>query len=116
MLIEPLFGSRAVALVVDFNPVSGAWRLPIDKHAKSHGSSSYRRSHDEMKVAGMKTVRDPPAGPVQHDGVFLHRPVAGKRPMIELHPCRSGIDARLVDHCSTRRDEVLCALVAEIVF
>src|SRR2546421_1703985 len=115
-LIQALFGNRAVALVVDVDPVSSAWRLSIDEHAKSHGSSSYRRSHDEMKVARVKTVRDPPAGLVEHDGVFLHRPVAGEGPVIELHPCRSSIDARLVQHCSTRRDEVLCALVAEIVF
>src|SRR5437870_2641559 len=115
-LIEPLFANRAVALVVDVDSVSSAWRLSIDEHAKSHGSSSYRRSHDEMKVAGVKTVRDPPAGLVQHDSVFLHRPVTGKGPIIELHSCRNGIDATLVQDCSTRRDKVLCALVAEIVF
>src|SRR5881275_310297 len=64
-LIQPLFGNRAVALVVDVDAVSSAWRLSIDEHAKSHGSSSYRRSHDEMKVARVKTVRDPPAGLVE---------------------------------------------------
>src|SRR3984893_13218388 len=37
-------------------------------------------------------------------------------PIIELHPCGSSIDARLVQGCSTRRNEVLCAGVAEIVF
>ena len=115
-LIQALFGNRAVALVVDVDPVSSARLLSIDEHAKSHGSSSRRRSHDEMKVAGVKTVRDPPAGLVQHDGVFLHRPVAGKGPIVELHPRWSSIDSTLVHHCSTRRDEVLCALVAEIVF
>src|SRR5438105_12399833 len=115
-LIQPLLGNRAVALVVDVDSVSSARRLSIDEHAKSHGSSSHRRSHDEMKIAGVKTVRDPPIRLVQHNGVFLHRPVAGKGPIIELHPFRSSIDATLVQDCSTRRDKVLCALVAEIVF
>src|ERR1700694_5816464 len=115
-LIQPLLGNRAVALVVDVASVSSARRLSVDEHAKSHGSSSRRRCHDEMKIAGVKTVRDPPVGLVQHDGVSLHRPVAGKGPIIELHPCGSSIDATLVQDCSTWRNEVLCTRVAEIVF
>ena len=59
-LIQPLFGHRTVALVVNVNSVSSARRLSIDEHAKSNGSSSHCRSHDEMKIAGVKAVRDPP--------------------------------------------------------
>jgi hypothetical protein len=35
-LIEALLGNCAVALVVNVNSVSGARRLSIDEHAKSH--------------------------------------------------------------------------------
>ena len=115
-LIQPLPGNRAVALVVDVGSMSSARRLSIDEDAKSDGRSSRRRCHDEMKIAGVKTVRDPPVPLVQRDGVSLHRPVAGKGPIIELQPRRSSIDATLVQGCSTRGDEVLRALMAEIVF
>ena len=82
-LIQPLFCHRAVALVVNVNSVSSARRLSIDEHAKSHGRSSRCRSHDEMKIAGVKAIRDPPVGLVQHNGLFPHRPIARKRPVIE---------------------------------
>src|ERR1700694_490191 len=61
-LIQPLLGHRAVALVVDVNSVSSARRLPIDQHAKSHGGSLRRWSHDEIKIAGVKAVWDPSVG------------------------------------------------------
>src|SRR5258706_14026187 len=47
-LIQPLFGHRAVALLVNVNSVSSARRLSIDAHAKSYRSSSRCRSHDQM--------------------------------------------------------------------
>jgi hypothetical protein len=97
-LIQPLFGNRAVALGVNVNSVSSARRLSIDEHAKSHGSSSRCRSHDEMKIAGVKAVRDPPVGLVQHSGLFLHRPITRKGPMIESQLCGGGIDATLVQY------------------
>src|SRR5713226_6437907 len=70
-LIQPLFGNRAVALVVNVNSVSSAGRLSIDEHAKSYGSSSHGRPHDEMKIAGVKAVRDPSVGLVQDNGWVL---------------------------------------------
>src|SRR5258708_38417808 len=115
-LIQPLFGNRAVALVVNVNSVSSARRLSIDEHAKSHGSSSRRRSHDEMKIAGMKAVRDPSVGLVQHGGLFLHRPITRKGPMIESQPRGGSIAARLVQYCTAGRRKVLGALIADIVF
>src|SRR5947209_5585154 len=57
-LIQPLFGDRAAPLLVDVAPVSSARRLSIDEHAKSYGRSVRRRSHNEMKIAGVKAVRD----------------------------------------------------------
>src|SRR5437867_2112132 len=80
-LIQPLFGNRAVALVVNVNSVTSARWLSIDEHAKSHGSSSRCRPHDEMKIAGVKAVRDPPVGFVQHRGLLPHRPLTRKGPV-----------------------------------
>src|ERR1700693_6146493 len=47
----------------------------FDAHAKSHGSAPRCRAHDEMKIAGVKTVRDPPLGLIQHSALFPHRPI-----------------------------------------
>src|SRR4030095_12138805 len=107
---------RAVSFVANVNSVSSARRLSIDEHAKAHGSSSRCRSHDEMKIAGMKAVRDPPVGLVQDSGLFLHRPITRKGPMIESQPRRGNIDATLVQHCTAGRRKVLGALIADIVF
>ena len=59
-LIESLCRNRAIALVVYIKSVRSAGRLAIDEHAKAHGSSSHCRPHDEMQIAGVKTVRDAP--------------------------------------------------------
>src|SRR5438046_2979993 len=82
-LIQPLLGNRAVALFVDIDSVRGTRRLPIDEHAKSHGRSSCHRTHDQVKIARVKAVGDPPVGFVQYDGLRLHRPIAGERPVIQ---------------------------------
>src|SRR4030095_300274 len=74
-LIQPLSATRALAWRVNINSVSSPRRLSIDEHAKSHGCASRRRSHDEMKISGVKAVRDPPVGLVQHSDLFLHRPI-----------------------------------------
>src|SRR5262245_1935793 len=87
-LVQPLFGNRAVALVVNVNSVSSARRLSIDEHAKAHGSSWRCRSHDKMQIAGVKAVHDPPVGLVQQSGLFHHCPITRKGPMIEVQPRR----------------------------
>src|SRR5829696_507016 len=115
-LIQPLFANRAVALVVNVNSVSSARRPSIDEHAKSHGSSSRCRSHDEMKIAGVKAVRDRPVGLVEHSSLFPHRPITRKSPIIEPQPRGGIIEARLVQYRTTGRRKVLGALIAEIVF
>src|SRR5215204_3197567 len=114
-LIQPLFGNRAVALLVNVDSVSSPRRLPIDEHAKSHGGSSRCWSHDEMKIAGLKAVRDPPVGLVQHGGLSLHRPITQKRPMIEPQPRRGIVDAVLVQYGTTGRGKVRGALIADVV-
>src|SRR5712675_1443653 len=79
-LVQTLFGHRALALFVNVNSVSRAWRLSIDQHAKSH-RRSWRcraqccrprccRTHDEMKIAGVKTIRDTSIGLVQRSGIL----------------------------------------------
>jgi hypothetical protein len=62
-------------LLVNVNSVSGARPLSIDEHAKSHGIAPSCRPHDEMKIAGVKAVHNPPAGVLQHNGLFAHRPI-----------------------------------------
>jgi hypothetical protein len=51
-LVQPLFGNCAIALLVNVNSVSRAWRLSINQYAKSHGCFWRCRAHDEVKIAG----------------------------------------------------------------
>jgi hypothetical protein len=63
--------------------ISGARRLSIDEHAKSHGSSSRCRSHDEMKIAGVTEVTDPNGLSyclIDEDGALVMPP--GSRPAV----------------------------------
>jgi len=57
-LVEPLLGDRAVTLIVDVNAVRRTRRLSIDAHAKAHGGTGSRRTHDEINVATVKAVDD----------------------------------------------------------
>ena len=75
-LIKPLLGDRAVPLVVHVDAMSSAGWLSIDEHAKAHGTTWSCRSHHKMQIAGVETIRDPPAGLVQSSGPLLHGPVA----------------------------------------
>src|SRR5713101_3690350 len=105
-LIEPLCRNRAIALVVYINSVRSAGRLSIDEHAKAHGSSPRCRPHDEMQIAGVKTVRDAPMGLVQHNGLLLDRPLPCKRPMIAPQRRGGGIDTALVQRRTARRRKI----------
>ena len=70
--------------------VSSSWRLSVDEQAKPHGGLARCRSHDQMQIAGVEAVRDPPVGRVQRCGLPLHRPITRRRPLIEpqLPPTR----------------------------
>src|SRR5437867_5903944 len=61
-LIQALLRDRAVALVVYITSMARARRLSVDKYSKRNGSSARGWSHDEVKIARMKPVCDPPAG------------------------------------------------------
>ena len=72
-LMEPLFDHRAVSLLVNVDSVCGAWLLSIDRHARPHGGFLRCRSHDKMKIAGVKAVCYPPVGLVQQGRLLLRR-------------------------------------------
>src|SRR5215213_2485900 len=90
-LVEPWLGDRAVALVVDIRPVGASRGQPVDTHMELHGRLLSCRSHDQVQVAGVEAVEDPPTGLVQRHGPPLHRPGTGKGPMVEPQPCGGGI-------------------------
>src|SRR5260370_2244435 len=58
-LIQPRFGHRAVALLVNVTAMSRARCLPIDEHPKAHGGSPPPRPHDETKIPGANATHDP---------------------------------------------------------
>src|ERR1700704_2659213 len=93
---------------------SARW-LSVDEHAKAHRSSSRCRSHDEMKVAGVKAERDPPVGLVQPSRLFSHRPIARQGPVIKLQLYGGAVDLTLIPYRASGRLEVLAPLVANIV-
>src|SRR5215510_606615 len=115
-LIESLLGNCADALVVDVDPVSRTRRLPIYEYAKPHRGAWLCRSHNEMQIAGVKPVSDTSTGLVQHGSLSLDRPLPRQRPIIEAQPRGERVDAWLVKGSASRRREVLCALVAHVVF
>ena len=69
-----------------------------------------------MKVACVKAVHDPSAGTAQDGGLPPHRPLAGKRPLIERQTRRRRIDATSIQVGTATRSEVLCAVVADVGF
>ena len=58
----------------------------VNEHAKPHGGRSRCWFNNQMQIAGVEAVRDPPVGRVQHYGLPLHRPITRKRPLIEPQP------------------------------
>jgi hypothetical protein len=79
-LIQALLRDRAVTLGAYITSMACAWRLSIDEHSKRDGSSARGWSHDEVEIARMKSVCDPPAGGVHHGSLCLHRPLTGNNP------------------------------------
>ena len=67
-LVEPRLHDRAVALLVDVEPVAGAPGLPVDQHPEPHGAPTSVGRY-QIQVAGVKAKRDPSAGLVQHGGL-----------------------------------------------
>src|ERR1039457_4596489 len=115
-LIQPLLGEGAVALGVNVGSVGLARLLPVDEYTESRGTSCCRRSHDEMKVAGVEAAGDPSVGRVERGGLFLHRPVPEQGPLVEPQLRGGGIDMRFTWHGAAGGCEVLGALIAGVVF
>ena len=115
-LVEPRFGGRAVALVVHIGSVGRTWWLPVDQDTEPHGGPWCCRSHDQVQVAGVEAVGDPPLGLVEHDRLPLDRPVTGKGPMIEPQPLGGSVEATPVQDCLTGRRKVLGASIPGIGF
>jgi hypothetical protein len=88
-LVEPRFGDRAVALVVDVGPVRGARRLPLDAHAEPHGRPWRGRSHDQVQIPGVEAVDNPGRQDRPH-------------PAAELEPSSSGAKSWFVPACHPR--------------
>ena len=82
-LVQALPGHRAEALIVNIYSVCRAGRLSIDQHAKFHGRPWRRGTHDEMKVARVKAIRDATVRLIHFDGVALYRPIPGHRPIVQ---------------------------------
>src|SRR5262245_30689660 len=57
-LMEARLGDRAVAGLVDVEPVRGARRLPVEEHAKSDRRGARRRLHHQMHVPRVKAKDD----------------------------------------------------------
>jgi hypothetical protein len=74
-LVQPLLDNHATALVVNIGPMSRARRLSVNAHPESHPGPSRCRSHDKMKIAGVKTIHNPPVGLVQHRSLLVHGPI-----------------------------------------
>jgi hypothetical protein len=56
--------------------------LPVEVHLKPDGTPWRGRSHDQMQVASVEAVDDPPTGLVEHDGLSLDRRVTNQGPMV----------------------------------
>src|SRR5262245_25905835 len=115
-LVQPLLGNPAVTLLVNVSSVRRIWRLPIDPHTKSHGSTWHCRAHDEMKVARVKTVRDAPIGLVQRCGFLPDCPIARQPQIIQAQPRGLLIHAWLVQDRAAGRGKVPRALIPDIIF
>ena len=114
--VHPLFGHRAVTLLVDVDAAGGAGRLSVDQHAEFDGRSAHRRPHDKVKVAGVKAVGDASAGLVQCGGIPPHGPIAGQRPFIQVQLRGPLIRAGLVPQHAAGRGKIFGALEPDIVF
>src|SRR5437016_2947861 len=114
-LVEPLFGGRAVALLVDVSSVSIPRRAPIEEHAETYRRSARWRSHDQMQIARVKTVGDAPVSLVECYSAGAHSPIAAERPLIEPERRWGSIGSALADKRTARRCKALRLLTAEII-
>lgn len=82
-LIQPLLGHFAIALIVNVATMRCARQMSINEDTKWNGGPSHCRSHDEMKIAGVKAVCDSPVGRVQCNRFPADYPITLQCPMVE---------------------------------
>src|SRR5580692_8396199 len=114
-LVEPLLPGRAGARLVHVDAARGARRLPVQADPERDAGPGLSRAHDEVHVAGVEPAGDVAAGRVQRGRLLGQGPVPGQRPLVEQQPGRGGIAVRLAGYRAARGDQVLGALVAEVV-
>jgi len=92
-----LIGDGPEALLVHVVPMSGARRASVDEHAEADRRPSRGRTHDEVHVARVEPVDDPPARLVRRRRAALERPRAGEGPLVERQPRGSSVHAALIE-------------------
>ena len=55
--MQPLFGHRSAAFVVDIGPVRRTRRMPVDPHIEPHGGARCGRAHELIRQPGPITDR-----------------------------------------------------------
>src|SRR5262245_26101856 len=114
--MEPLFDDGTITLFVDIEAASLTRRLPINGDAKANGRFLAGRPHDQMKIARVKTKRNPAIRTAQDRRLPAHRPLADERPLIERQASWERIEATSVQLPPPGRNKVLRPLVAEVRF
>src|ERR1700722_14522329 len=64
-LIHPGFARSPDTLLVYVKPMRGSWRCAVNSDPESDGAALLRCTHDEIYIARVKPVYDPPTGPVE---------------------------------------------------
>ena len=59
-LVQPLFGNCPIALFVNVNPVSRAWRLPIDPHAEPPREIREGTEPTPLRMSSVASLSFPP--------------------------------------------------------
>jgi hypothetical protein len=114
-LVGPLLRDGAVAVAVAVGSVGLAGYLSVDANAAPQRPSRYRRSHDEVKVAGVESAGDLPVCGVQRGGLCLDGPVPRQGPLVEPQPHRDGVKVGRAWPGAAGGCEVLGALIAGVV-
>src|SRR5882724_1395264 len=87
-LIKPLCRNDALPVRINVSAVRGAWRRSIYRDPKAHWTPVGGRTEDEMQVTRVEAIDDAAILFVQERALIADRPVAGKRPLVQLWRAR----------------------------
>jgi hypothetical protein len=65
-LVHPWLGNGASALLVNVEAMSVVWGAAIDQYVESHRTAIGRGTQDQIDIAGVKAVHEPPVGRVRN--------------------------------------------------